>query len=563
MSLFTRLRSSLCLGTLLFLLSGCAMQEQWREASSETVREQDLGGMPYHPVVYHLDLCVLAYQLYGQSLVWPFDPYYEDLSNWQWDRNRMKGNVHGWAAAQGGKQVKVHAGPDGYRGPGALGGFEDNPSHDPILYRYSQIHPWSNTITNADGTWTEYVTPKEITHQIKDVHICYRVTGEDEADVAIERLTPRRQESAPGARDVLFAFEGGTGDKGESGQPDSQSLMGFVLLRHFDNGGKYDVHIAFRGSRSGSALRAALQALSSGKANGNPDWITDMGFNRLMATNGGGHITTTGKVSRGFAHSMDSILPKVFRCLEKAAGLESGRRPERIYVTGHSLGGALAQHFVSAVLLGNRYGPDGAGKAMPAALRRWPWEDIKLITFGAPRAGDAEWARALTEKGLDSEVFSTTVDPYDRTALPVAHPSIVPRLMDKNRPAGYRVLLTQDPITTSKLTGGKHIGKSVYVDKPHLAKLFAAWSFGAHQPNKTRDHMLEQLSDSRIPPTAWRYREMTELNPLRDNGKRGRVEEYRKLKDAIERYYRDNGQWFDAVAFDRDFDLFLSLLDSQ
>jgi len=135
--------------------------------------------------------------------------------------------------------------------------------------------------------------------------------------------------------------------------------------------------------------------------------------------------------------------------------------------------------------------------------------------------------------------------------------------MDKNRPAGYRVLLTQDPITTSKLTGGKHIGKSVYVDKPHLAKLFAAWSFGAHQPNKTRDHMLEQLSDSRIPPTAWRYREMTELNPLRDNGKRGRVEEYRKLKDAIERYYRDNGQWFDAVAFDRDFDLFLSLLDSQ
>jgi len=131
---------------------------------------------------------------------------------------------------------------------------------------------------------------------------------------------------------------------------------------------------------------------------------------------------------------MRATLPQVVRCLQKVAALISGRRPDNIFVTGHSLGGALAQHFVSAVLLGDRYGPDASGAAMPTALRAWPWQDVKLITYGAPRAGDAEWARTLTESRLDSEVFSTAIDSYDR-------------------PAGFRVLFVKDPITTSRVTG--------------------------------------------------------------------------------------------------------------
>ena len=559
MSRFHRLRPCLLLPALLLGLTGCAMQTQWREASNDTVRQQDLGGLPYHPLVYHLDLCTLSYHLYGQSLVWPFDPYYEELDNLQWDRTKFRKMVRGWAITQGREQVARGTGLGSYRGPGVLGGFDDNPAHDPILYRYDRLHPWSHTITNAAGTWTEYLTPKEITGPIRNVYVCYRVTGGKEGEVALDRLAPRRRESARGARDVLLAFEGGTGDKGEPGQPASQSLMGFVLIRHPDAGHRYDLHIAFRGSRSGSAGRAALQAISTGDAEGNPDWITDMGYRHLLPEAGVGHITTTGKVSRGFAHSMDSILPQAFRCLRKVAELKSDRRPEHIYVTGHSLGGALAQHFVSAVLLGDRYGPGGSGKAMPTALRGWPWEKSKLITFGAPRAGDAQWARTLTEQGLDSEVFSTPVDPYDRKALPVAHPSIVPRLVDRDRPAGYRVVLTKDPITTSKLTGGKHVGKSVYVNKPRLTGLFTSWSFEHHQPTKTRQLMFDGLADPRIPPIAWRYRDMTELSPERHDAERGSVEEFRKLKNAVDRYYRDNGLWFDHAAFTRDFDLYMSL----
>lgn len=557
------IRLSLLATALLLSLTSCAMQSQWREASPATVQQQDLDNFPYHPLVYHIDLCVLSYQLYSQSLVWPFDPYYEERNNWDWDRTKFTSTVRDWAATTGAEQSKRHPGLSGFRGPGILNGFPDNPSHDPIIYRYDRIHPWSDTLTNPAGKWVEYLTPSTVTGQIRDVYVCYRPTGKPEGSVTIDRLSPQKRESAPGARDVLLAFEGGTGDKGETGQPASQSLMGFVLLRHSPNSNSYDVHITFRGSRSGSAPRAMFQGLSHTDAKGNPDWITDMGYSRLMPEEGASHITTTGQVSRGFAHSMESILPQTIRCLQKVSSLKGGRQPNRIYVTGHSLGGALAQHFTSAMLLGNRFGPTGSGPAMPSSLRRWPWKEIKLITFGAPRAGDAEWARTLTGQGLDSEVFSTRLDPYDRSALPVAHPSIIPRLTDKSRPAGYRVLLVQDPIGTAKVTGGKHVGKSIYVDHPNITKLFKAWSLKSHEPNKTRDLMIESLADPRIPQTAWRYHEMSSLNPSRNEDKRGSIEEYQKLKSSILQYYRTRHQHFDEAAFNRDFALYLKLLQDQ
>ena len=56
---------------ILLALNGCAMQSQWREAENDAVRQQDLGGLPYHPLAYHLDLCTLAYQTYGHTSDWP------------------------------------------------------------------------------------------------------------------------------------------------------------------------------------------------------------------------------------------------------------------------------------------------------------------------------------------------------------------------------------------------------------------------------------------------------------------------------------------------------------
>ena len=36
--------------------------------------------LPYDELVFHLDLCILTYGLYSQSLIWPWDPYYERMA---------------------------------------------------------------------------------------------------------------------------------------------------------------------------------------------------------------------------------------------------------------------------------------------------------------------------------------------------------------------------------------------------------------------------------------------------------------------------------------------------
>ncbi len=517
------------------------------------VRAQPLGDLPYHPLVFHLDLSILTYQLYSQSLVWPFDPYYEDLDNAFGDRGDLMSEVRQWALTTGSDQVDAGAGIEGYRGPGLLSGFDDNDAHDPIVYQYSRLHPWSTSITNPEGRWVEYLTPGAITDKIREVYVCYRSTGQPEGSASLEEVVPRRDDWAPGAADILMAFEGGTGDKGESGQPASHSLMGFVLLRA-GAAGDYDLHIAFRGSRSGLGSRAAWEAFSTGDAGGNPDWITDLGYREVDAP----HISTTGRVSRGMSRSMLSIFPQLFHCLDQVVGRERNAAPRNIYVTGHSLGGGLAQHFVSALLLGNLYGP--GGDQMPDSLRTWPWGQVKLITYSAPRVGDDNWAERLTVEQLQSQLFvSSPGSPYDQGATGVTNLQILPRLLDATRPAAYRVLIPTDPITTERIPGGQHIGQTVYVEQPSAWDALALPDFEAHEPTNVRQRMVETLRDDRIPPSAWAYHDMEALNPSRDDDEAGHTGEYLKLGDAVRTYYASGDRWFDEDAFDVGFEIFLEL----
>jgi hypothetical protein len=256
---------------------------------------------------------------------------------------------------------------------------------------------------------------------------------------------------------------------------------------------------------------------------------------------------------------MQSTLPQIFVCLQRAAQLRSGAAPTNIYVTGHSLGGALAQHFTSAVLLGDRYGPDGTGPSMPAQLLGWPWSNIKLITYGAPRAGDETWARALTIDKLESEFYARGFFPFDDNALESTAPEIAPRMIDPARPVGYRVLISTDPITSAiPLDDGQPVGKSVYVNKG-CERVFGAPSTADHEPNAIRDLILEATGDARTPPTAWRYLELNELQPARSDDERGTTAGFDKLKSAVLAYYADRGLWFDSVGFAEDFDQMLLL----
>lgn len=537
-------------------LTSCALVAATVGWAAPAIAAADSTPPPYDPIVYHLDLSILAYQLYGQSLVWPFDPYYEELNDLQWSRSKMVERVRAWAEETGKAQRESGARIDDYRGPGALSAFDNNPAHDPIIYQYSRLYPWSSTISNADGKWTEYLTPAAITDRIAAVHVCYRTAGQPEGTVSVTRLPDRRNGAVADARDVLLAFEGGTGDKGEPGQPASQSLMGFVLLRSAPTGESYDVHIAFRGSRSGSSARAALQANFTSAASGNPDWITDLGYNLVEAP----QIATTGLVSRGMARSMRSLLPQLMHCLEQVAVSKAGVLPGNIYVTGHSLGGALAQHFTSAMLMGDDFGPTGQGQGMPAALKAWPWPNIKLITFSAPRVGEEAWARKLTTRGLDSDFFTNPLNPYDANALTAPDPSIAARLADTERPAAFRVLVPNDPVTGEKVPGGKHVGKTLYA-RP--AVLLQMPETSAHEPELLRRLLVEALPESRIPPIAWRYRDLMEMSPERDSAARGSPLEYDQLSNAVRRYYEQPGRWFDRSSFDRNFEVFRNVLSEK
>lgn len=537
--------------------------------SAARVREQDLGTLPYHPLVYHLDLAVLTYQLYGQSLVWPFDPYYEDSR----DRDALMARVRAWARTTGEAQLASRAGIDAFRGPGALSGFDDNPAHDPIVYQYSRLHPWSDTLTNPGlGPWVEYRTPSRITSRVRELYVCTRTIGATRAEydggvegsVSLDMIAARRDDAAPDAQDVLMAFEGGTGDKGLLHQPASQSLMGLVLLRSTP-GDTFDIHIAFRGSRSGSATRAIVQALSSGDAGGNPDWITDLGFDEEFhpqISADPGH-----RVSRGMATAVESAFPTLFHCLDQVVG-PRGTAPRHIYVTGHSLGGGLAQLFTSAVLMGDAYGPDG--DRMPDSLRAWPWEDTKLITYGAPRIGNGPWAEALTTTHLDSQFFvSDPSSTYDLAGVGITSLEIIPRLLDPTAPAGYRVLIPNDPVTTGRVVGGGPVGESVYLAQPSVWDSYAPPEARAHEPIFEREFMLDTLRDDRtlpggeplIPETAWEYRETSDVNPERDDAGAGTRAEYEKLATAIRRYYAGRDLWFDSDAFDASFTTFLDLLE--
>jgi hypothetical protein len=431
----------------------------------------------------------------------------------------------------------------------------DNPTHDPILYDYARIHPWSSTVTNNQEQWTAYLTPNAITRRIRDVYVSARPIGGDDNAVEITQVAPGRVDSDPDATDVLCAFEGGTGDKGIAGYPASFSLMGYVLARD-TGGGSYDVHVAFRGSRSGSAWRAVTEALGEAEASGNPDWITDLSWDKIHLD----EVSTIGGVDRGFGHSIVYALPSAFRCMSKLAELRGGA-PSAIYITGHSLGAALAQELASSILLGDVYGPGGAGPGMPAELVGWPWQQLKLVTFSAPRAGDYTWAEALSKNALDSELWNPgPFDIADADAHVMLDPGIVTRLNDVSRPSAFRVLISTDPISSTHIGGdGTHVGTTVYVNGNSVLDWLGLVSPADHEPMNVRKDMVEQLGDPSIPAIAWDYLTVDAVAPNRIDANAGTPAEIQKLATGLVNYYATRNIFFDADAFGRDVDLLFAI----
>ena len=302
---------------------------------------------PYHPVVYHLDLCTLAYQLHSQSLKWPLDPYYEGIGKLGL-RDEFMASVR-------------KSDPKRY---------PDN-RLDPIECDYEKINPhYACFVRPSPGKWILYNTPKVITNKI--------------GTLAKPGFGPETIGDGHGL-DEIYCFEGFTGaklaKKIRESRPGQASLLGFVLKRYHGNGTDFDLHIVFRGSRSGE-----LRLYESQRGSGNPDWVTDL----KEKTKEGyviPQITQTGAIANGFASSMFHSLPNILECIQNA--LKSNIEGlKNIYVTGHSLGGALAVTFATAIGLGTYNLPQILKDIAKAGK-------LQVITYGSPPIGNVDFKNAF------------------------------------------------------------------------------------------------------------------------------------------------------------------------
>lgn len=376
---------------------------------------------PYEELVYLLDLCIFSYQLHAQTLIWPMDPYYEQMVYYDQDEKELKDRRYLFM-----NYIKNNFLPPNheysrentrhiYRGPGSLkqqggNGWEDNPALDPIISDYRRIYPWRPGFTRPrrdKEPWIVYNTPTQITNRIKEVWMVQysKDEGPKKINPTINQITktaplkdPRPASIRPPANEVwndwLYCFEGGTGAIGNSSNAAEQnpcwSMMGFVLaVRNESAAGflqSYDLYIVFRGSRSGKLRAGAFL-----KNKGNPDWVTDFDSMSIPANQKiDPVISPKGGLYRGFLTSIKTMLPTIMKCLTAIEDKSNHMPPTNIYVTGHSLGGALATLFTSAVKKG-QYRPNLLpinGGMMPAQLWNWPWQGIQLVTYGSPTVGD-------------------------------------------------------------------------------------------------------------------------------------------------------------------------------
>jgi hypothetical protein len=331
-----------------------------------------------HRFVHQLDLCVLAYQVYNQSLIWPLDPWFEPWSRvGSSRRDNMLSAVHEFADK-----------PSDYRGPGSTRPeWAKNPSLDPIISDYAQVRPWLPCVSYDGSVYRYFSTPASIRERIREVFVCEYIDAPnpERSHYGTPTMTHHLMnlQAASGASDRLYTFEGATGSI--DSHPPAWGLLGTVLERDIGNG-DYEIHIVYRGSQSGRAFRAAYQGFVLEA--GNPDWVTDM---EILKTTPDSKFSTRGRVVRGVRDSVVTSFGTITQCLvDIRAGRD--RPPTRINVSGHSLGGALAIQFAAAVTIGT------FRTTLPPELQDWPWSELDLITFSAPKAGDGDFAEYLTDK---------------------------------------------------------------------------------------------------------------------------------------------------------------------
>jgi hypothetical protein len=499
-------------------------------------------------------------------LLLPQDPFYHaketlaghhakfKLSRWAGFgmRRRFMAKIRAWWAARGGARGDFTPADTIPMGPSA-------DLYDPIIYTSSAKAAAIGAVQPTQPAMFYDGDPAVIVHR-------------PASPPALIPALPAAAAAAPGAI-TMIVFQGQTGVLPPPfflnvSYPGTTSPLGIILARRHSSGGGYDVHIAFRGSRSGSAGQAVIDATTLGPYTGNADWTTDMdmgvepffskdvttandnylfahrvpllakvyratarvlGFTlktvgatlravggALAAGSGGVSIaaSTPGDVAsilaacvgctgpkyssvplvhRGFNSAMKNTFPTVIAALN-ALHVHMGAAPAKIWVSGHSLGGALAVQFVARILLDDTYPADDMFRAragMSDPVSQWPWATAtKLVTFSAPAVGNVAFGRLLTAKLPNPPSPDSNEDRWPNIA-PGSPASV--RLHGAATPVHFRVLNEKDPITQDHVGHCEQFGTTVFVSKRSVAPIGGPdW----HEPSLVRDNIAGKVGDS-------------------------------------------------------------------
>ena len=133
----------------------------------------------------------------------------------------------------------------------------------------------------------------------------------------------------------MYMFSGVTGETDK--HAGVRSTMGYVGYNRHTK----EITVTFRGSRSGSAEKGAVNGLYYGE--GNPDWVTDMQLAGDLSENP--EILKGGQVAEGFANTYLSCRPEIIGIMQRIRESDTPKQDDpkpTLVTTGHSLGGALA-----------------------------------------------------------------------------------------------------------------------------------------------------------------------------------------------------------------------------
>lgn len=335
----------------------------------------------YNEIIYHLDLSIMTYHYFSQSLIWPWDPFYE-----------VAGNVGGSSRDDFMADVRTRF-MTGARGA-TLNNNACPKELDPILCDYSRINPAKSSLYRpGPGTkWALFQPIPDIVDKIVDGRT---VTAGTVNPITYNKANPTGNET-----DHIYFIEGRLGMTQSKPAQFQKDIVGFILERQYDPGDatKYDIHIAFRGSRSGAAGRAMMQGLWS--KGGNPSWVTDMQVNNLVAD---AEISRIGKTPFGFSSAVKSAATNIYACLAAIHARRGNNAPRRIYSTGHSLGGGMAGLF--GLMINTKWDANNVspvtGPALPGLLSpAWaePIKKINVITHSAPVLGDWDFVNYYNYK---------------------------------------------------------------------------------------------------------------------------------------------------------------------